>query len=250
MKILEFGNQKNKKMILVHGFQCPVEIWNDYIDYYKEKYHVIVPILPGHNPNEVEDFISFYETAKELEEYIISKYGKEIYVIFGMSMGGVLATTLLKRSNLKFNHVIFDGSPLASINSFVKKMMTKFYISVTHKAQKKDEKTIKNAETNIVPKKYINELLALLNNLSDTSIKNYIYEISNFKLSTNIDLSDTKVTYFHGTKMNEMLAKKTAKHLKKHYPKINIIKFKGKAHCENSIFYPQIMIKEINNIMH
>lgn len=249
MKILEYGNIQNKKLILIHGFQCPIEIWNDYIEYYKKDYHVIVPILPGHNPNEVEEFISFKETAAELEEHIISKYGKDIHVIFGLSMGGVLVATLLQNNNLKFNSVIFDGSPLVSIGNFIKKMMHDFYINVTHKSQQRDIKTIEKAEDNIIPKKYINEFLNVLDILSDDSIRNYINEIANFKLSTDIDVSNTQITYFYGTAINEMLAKKTAKYIKKHYPKAKIIRFKSKAHCENSLFDTQLMIQELNKVI-
>ena len=40
MEILEFGNKENKSIILMHGFQCPYQIWNKYIEYYKDKYNV------------------------------------------------------------------------------------------------------------------------------------------------------------------------------------------------------------------
>ena len=54
MEILEYGDPKNKKIILIHGFQRPYQIWNDYIEYYKNNYFVIVPILEGHNVNDKE----------------------------------------------------------------------------------------------------------------------------------------------------------------------------------------------------
>jgi len=57
MEILEFGNKSKEKIILIHGFESPYQIWNDYIDYYKKDFHVIVPLLAGHNPKEKEDFI-------------------------------------------------------------------------------------------------------------------------------------------------------------------------------------------------
>ena len=44
MEILEFGNKNNKKIILIHGFQSPYQVWDEYIEYYKNDYHIIVPI--------------------------------------------------------------------------------------------------------------------------------------------------------------------------------------------------------------
>ena len=33
MKILEFGDTSKRKIILIHGFQCPWQVWNKYIEY-------------------------------------------------------------------------------------------------------------------------------------------------------------------------------------------------------------------------
>ncbi|MGN0346643.1 MAG: hypothetical protein ACI4DU_05085 [Lachnospiraceae bacterium] len=54
MQILEYGNPELEKVIFIHGFESPYQIWDEYIECYKEKYCVIVPILPGHNVNEHE----------------------------------------------------------------------------------------------------------------------------------------------------------------------------------------------------
>ena len=78
MQILEFGNRDKKKIIFIHGFQTPYQIWNDYIKHYSDKFHIIIPVLPGHNPNSKEDFISFDECVKEIENYCLKKYGEEL----------------------------------------------------------------------------------------------------------------------------------------------------------------------------
>ena len=52
MKFLEFGNSENKKIMLIHGFQVPWQVWKPQIDFFSQKYYVIVPILDGHNPIE------------------------------------------------------------------------------------------------------------------------------------------------------------------------------------------------------
>ena len=45
LKILEFGNPRNEKMILIHGFESPYQVWEDYIKYFEKDYFIIVPIL-------------------------------------------------------------------------------------------------------------------------------------------------------------------------------------------------------------
>ena len=61
MKILEYGNPSNDKIILIHGFESPYQVWQDYIDFYKKDYCLIVPILTGHNVDDKEDFIAAIE---------------------------------------------------------------------------------------------------------------------------------------------------------------------------------------------
>ena len=155
-----------------------------HIEYYKNKFHIIVPIMSGHNPDVKDDFISFAADAIEIEDYILSRYGKEIYAVYRMSMGGVLTATLWQNNRLTFDKVIFDGSPLVSYN----------------------------------------------------------------KLSQRINTPNTVVYFFHGTAVNEILAKKSAKYVKKHHPNTTVKCFKGKFHCENALFNPEIMIVELDKI--
>jgi hypothetical protein len=72
--------------------------------------------------------------------------------------------------------------------------------------------------------------------------------ITDFKLKDDMDMLGTTPYFFHGTALNEMLAKKTAKYMKKYYPNTVITCFKGKFHCENALFNPEIMIAELDKI--
>ena len=69
MKFLEFGNSENKKIMLIHGFQVPWQVWKPQIDYFSQKYYVIVPILDGHNPTEKSTFSSVHKEAEAIEKY-------------------------------------------------------------------------------------------------------------------------------------------------------------------------------------
>ena len=66
MEILEFGDRNKRKIIFIHGFQCPYQIWEKYIEHYQKDYHIIIPIMPGHNPKKQEKFFSFLQTSREL----------------------------------------------------------------------------------------------------------------------------------------------------------------------------------------
>ena len=249
MKILEFGDASKRKLILIHGFQCPWQVWEEYIEHYKKDFHVIVPILSGHNPEEKVNFISFSAEAGELENYISPRYGRNMHAVYGMSMGGVLVATLWQNRNLSFEKVIFDGSPLVSLNGFMKGFMKKFYLDITHKSQQRDKKTVEQATKVIIPEDKLEHLLRVLDNMSDATVTNSINSIAEFKLKSDIVTPNTTVYFFHGTAPNEMLAQKSAKYVQKHYPITVINCFKGKFHCENALFYPEIMMRELDKIL-
>ncbi len=248
MKILEFGDSKNPKLILIHGFQSPWQVWEKYIERYVKRFHVIVPVMTGHDPEKKEDFISFVGEAKAVEDHIISRYGNKVYALFGMSMGGVLAATIWQNNRLSINKIIFDGSPLVSLSPFMKKFTNNFYLSVTHKSQRRDKKTLKSGEA-ICPKEHFEHFLSLLDNMTDETIVNALSAIADFRLSESVRKLDTEIYFFHGTKMNEMLAKKSAKHLRKLRNDAKIICLHGKAHCEVSLFSPEEMMEKLSPII-
>ena len=249
MEILEYGNPKNEKIILIHGFQSPYQIWDDYIDYYKNDYCVIVPILAGHNINKNDDFISFDICAKELEEYYVTKYGNKVFAIYGMSMGGILASYIWKNKNIEIEKLILESSPLLSWNKFMTNYFTKWYLNITHKTQNRDERTIKQAVGTIISEDKEKEFLELFDHLSDKTIINCIQEVGKFNLPSDINTPNTEIYYFYGSKINEILFRKVAHYLKKNYQNTTAICLKGKGHCEDALINPEEHIKTLNQVL-
>jgi len=120
---------------------------------------------------------------------------------------------------------------------------------LTHKTQQRDKKVVEQAVNSIISKDKLDVFLEMMDNMSDETIINYLKAVGEYKLPNNIDTLNTNVYYYYGTKINEMLAKKTAKYIKKYYPNTNTICFKGKGHCENSLLNPKEMIKELDKII-
>lgn len=245
MEILEFGNKEKPKIILIHGFQVPYQIWEDYIDYYKGDFHIIVPILAGHNPEETEDFISFDKCAKELEDFYINRFGEHVYAIYGMSMGGVLASFIWKNKNIKIEKLILESSPLLPFGNLMTKIIIKKYLTITHKAQIRDKKTLSNAVKLIITEDKLDVFLELLDNMSDMTIINYIEEVGKFKLPKNIDTPNTEIFYYYGGKISEILFRKVAKYIKSNYSNSKTICLKGKGHCEGASKTPE----KLDNIL-
>lgn len=249
MEILEFGDKSNKKIILIHGFESPYQIWEKYIRHYEKDFHVIVPILPGHNPDCKEEFTDFDRCAKEIEDFCISSYGNKVYAVYAMSMGGVLACHLWKNRNIQIEKLIMESSPILSVGKLIASVLTKTYLNITHKAQQRDEKTVKQAVNTMVREEQLDDFLKLLDNISDNTITNYLREIGKFKLPDDIDTPDTGVVYYYGGKVSEMLFRNVAKRLKKMYPQAETICLNGKGHCEDALLNSEKRIDELDRIL-
>lgn len=249
MEILEFGNPKNKKIILIHGFEVPYQIWEEYIEYYKDYFHVIVPILPGHNPLVYEEFISFEKSVEELEKYYICRYGKRVYAVYGISMGGVFASYMWQNKNLKIDRLILESAPLVSYNKLFEFLLNKVYLLLTHEVQKRNKKVVDLAKKYIISEDKIDEFIKVVDNISDKTIINYVRAMGKYKLPKNLDVLNTKVIYCYGTKLNELFSRWSVNYIKKNYPLIQLVCFKNKGHCEEFILNPNKRIKDIDKFL-
>lgn len=91
IKIVKEG--KGKTMLLLPGFTCPGEIWNETISQLGKGYEFIKVSYPGFNGIEPIE-IPWYGTIKsELKQFIIVNKLSNITII-GHSMGGMLAMDL------------------------------------------------------------------------------------------------------------------------------------------------------------
>ncbi len=247
MRILEYGNRNNPVILLIHGFESPYQIWDDYIAHYQENYHVLVPILPGHDVREKSEFLSFDAAAKEIEDFCISKSIDRIHVLYGMSMGGVLASCLWKSNRLSFEKIILESSPLLSFGALTTKILTKQYITITRKARQRDEKVLQNAVNSMVTEDKLDVFLELLDNISDSTIGNYLQAVGRFHIPA--DMPDTQLVYFYGGKISELFFQNVARYLKKHYQNVTTVCLKGKGHCEDALLHPKERIMQLEPYM-
>ena len=128
-------------------------------------------------------------------------------------------------------------------------MMTKQYLMLTHKTQARDKRVVAQAVNSIIPEDKLDVFLEMMDNMSDTTITNYIRQIGSYKLPSDIDTPNTEVYYYYGTKINELLAKKTAEYIRNNYPNSKIKCFQGKGHCEDSLLNPSVMIAELDAVL-
>ena len=109
MTFHEFGKDNEKIIILIHP---SIVMW-DYFEYVipllDKDYHLIVPSLPGYNPDRKDNFTSVEEIVSEIEWWIKNRGIKEVECIYGCSMGGSIVTRMLANARVNIKHAVIDG---------------------------------------------------------------------------------------------------------------------------------------------
>lgn len=245
MELHVFGDEAKQKIILIHGVLTPWQIWERQIAVLQEAYCVIAVALDAHEEERASTFVSMEQEAKQIEEIYLARFGKEVFAVCGLSMGGAIAHLLWKNQNLKIQRLVMDGAPLVPFGRLLNAIMTKNYLDIIHKSKKRDGKTLENFKRYFLPERYLESFLKIADRMDDASVKNMITSVSTSRLSTDIPSGATKVLFLHGTKGNEVLAMKSAKGLKKYYPETKVVCFQGCTHCYKAIYEPDAWLEVV-----
>ncbi len=237
MRFHEFGDKNNPIIILIHGVLTPWQMWEKQIEYFSGRYFVIVPALDAHVEEEPSEYISAEDEADKIAEYVLNNYGKNVFLLAGLSMGGVVANKIFESVKLRIKHLVLDGAPLVRAPRIMESIMAKNYISIIHGSKKREPKVLKNFVKYFMPEKFLPHFLKFADTMSDESVKNIVKAACRCEIHKVTD-TDTKILFLHGTKANEILSNKAAKKMKKTYPDVSVKVFKGYTHGELAIYHP------------
>lgn len=109
MTIHEFGKDNKEAIVLIH----PAAVMWDYFEYVipllEDRYHLIVPALPGYDEERPGDFTGVEEIAKELAEWLADHGIDELACIYGCSMGGAVTIRFLAEGRIWTKSAVIDG---------------------------------------------------------------------------------------------------------------------------------------------
>ena len=109
MTIHEFGKENEQVVVLVHP---SIVMW-DYFEYVipllEKKYHLIIPALPGYDPDVKNDFTSVEEISAEIENWFIGNKFSNVACLYGCSMGGSIVTRMLADNRVNIKSAVIDG---------------------------------------------------------------------------------------------------------------------------------------------
>lgn len=243
MLVHEFIDGNKPIMVLIHGVLTPWQVWMPQVDSFKAHYNIYVIALSAHTEDNASEFVSVLAETEEIIQFFERNRITSIDVLCGLSLGGKIAHEIWKSGRIIIRNLVMDGAPLVSCPKFLINIMIRNYKDIIHKSQKRDPKVFVNFK-NFLPPKYLDSYLKIADHFTDKSIENIVNSV--FSGGEIIGIGNPgRILFIHGSKANEILAKKSAKLMKKYYPTTQIVCFKGDAHCQKVIFQPEEWIKVV-----
>lgn len=244
MQVHEFIEGNKPIMVLIHGVLTPWQIWTPQITAFKERYNIYAIALNAHTVENSSEFVSVPAEAEEIIQYFQNHNIHTIDVLCGISLGGKIAHEIWKSGKLNIRNLIMDGAPLVSCPKFAINIMINNYKNIIHKSKARDAKVIENFKKYFLPEKYLDSYLKIADFMTDKSIENIVNSVFTGGKIEGVK-KQSRILFIHGTKGNEVLSKKAANLMKKHYPVTEIICFKGDAHCYKAIYEPEKWIEVV-----
>ena len=96
MTVIEFGKQNQDTVLLLHGGGLSWWNYREVVKLLEKDYHVILPVLDGHAGSH-EHFTTIEDNAKRIIDYIDTRFGGQVTVLGGLSLGGQVALEMLSQ---------------------------------------------------------------------------------------------------------------------------------------------------------
>ena len=91
MNINEFGKENNEIILLIHPSVVKWDYFENVIPLLQEKYHLLIPALPGYDFENDSDFTSVEQIASELNDWLSTICYRNLYAVYVCSMGESIA---------------------------------------------------------------------------------------------------------------------------------------------------------------
>ena len=244
MTIHEFGKEDARTVVLIHP---SVVMW-DYFEYViplmEKGYHLVVPALPGYDPDVKSDFSSVEEITDDLARWLIRNNLTEIHCMYGCSMGGSIVIRSLLDKRLKIERAVIDGgitpyqlpwliTRLIAVKDFVLISMGKFGgIKLLEKAFSTDE----------LSEDDIHYAARVLSMISYRTIWNTFESCNNYEMPTRPQTECRKIEYWCADA--EIKDRKPdIRYMKKHFPETIFKLVRNAGHGGLAPFQPERLVR-------
>ena len=251
MTVYEFGAERKETMVM---FQCAAEPWwafKNAAEAMAKTYHVFLMIADGHDETGT-DFISLEKYVSDAAFYLREKNVSCVDMMYGVSMGGGCAVRFLATENIPVDKCIIDAGitpypypgwicRLIAFKDFIMVLIgTKSYRAM--KLAYPPERWTPKGED---PEDHYQRLHAFFRrHFSPKTIYNVFWSANNYSMPDHMPTIDTKIEYWYGEE-EKQARKNNLAYVRKAYPQTIPREFKGLAHAELVLMFPERFCREV-----
>lgn len=245
MRFQEYGNRENPTLVMLQPMLMNPSAFNFVIPQCSKNYHVVVPTMPGHDPQEPnEQYTSIEEIASCIEKWVQEHCGGHVKCIYGCSMGGAVTIRLLSDRNITADTYVIDGGitpyqlwkPLRYLICLRDFMMIWLVKHMSVKVLRKMMNSNKYSEKDVI---YVRDCLHGLHN---RTIWRGFYSTNNYDVALPLLKPVGKVFYWYGAEERKDRSCDLA-YIRKNLPWAKIQENIGMGHAESFTVYPEIFCK-------
>jgi len=211
----EYGDKTLPKIVLLHAMFSNGSPCVKMAKELGEQYCYIIPDLSAHGEDKSE-FVSARKEAGTLIEYLRSNGYDKIELLFGASMGAVVALYAIADRAINFKTIVLDGAPVYKNAHLLRFFMSGVMLNKQRQAKNNPQLSVQSMASSFVA-------------MSKESMLNVFRSCTRFDFPIYSDELQKRIFFEFGDK--DLYSKK-ARFIKKCYPRVRVNVRKNYGHCE------------------
>jgi pimeloyl-ACP methyl ester carboxylesterase len=249
MNIHEYGKDNGQCILLIHPSLVKWDYFEYVIPLLEDKYHLIIPALPGYDFDQDSDFPGVEPVANDLNLWLVENNITELYAVYGCSMGGSIALLMALGQKVLIKHCIMDGgiTPYQVPWLFTRFIAIKDYLMMMVGKIGGIGLLEKVFATDDYSKEDLQYVAEVLKHCSSKTLWRTFDSCNNYKIPDPIPLMNTRIYYWYAE--NEEKERKTdIKYMKENFPKTEFVKLPQLGHAGLVLLKPELFFEMIEKL--
>ena len=255
MKIYEFGKEHTRSFAM---FQCAAEPWwvfRDSAEAVARDYHVYLVIADGHD-EQGTTFVSIEKNVSDAAEYLRAGGVDRLDCLYGVSMGGASVIRFLATEDIPVEKAVIDAGitpypypkwvcRLIALKDWVNVMLATRSMRIMKLAMPPERWTPKGED----PETHYKKIFDFeRHHFSSKTIYNVFWSTNNYSMPNPVRSVDTRIEYWYGEE-EKRARKNDLAYTRKAYPQTVVREFKGLAHAELVLMFPERFYAEATRFL-
>ncbi len=245
MVFKEFGNKNSKTIFLLHGGGLSWWNYREEVEYLKNDFHIILPILDGHAGSD-RPFTTIEDNAEEIITFINERFNGSVCMICGLSLGGQILLEILSHQGDICRHALIESAsayPSKITGALIRPAFGCSYPLIKNKRFAKMQFKQLRIKAELYNDYYRDTRL-----ISKKDMLAFMKANTLYRIKESIKNCSADVHIFYGEKENRGI-KKSAKIIKNSIPGSTLTELPDLHHGEFSINHPQAYAEAVKAIV-